>query len=287
MQNNFDHQLQVFNDRIENELFEGRLNFPTVLDVSMRVKRAADDPQTTLEGIGNVVRAEPVLSAKTVRMANAVMSNPYGTPITNVHDAVRRIGLASLRCLAFAVAAEQLERDFRSSTMKLLANGLWMHSIDVACWSHVIARKTHAAAPDTALFAGMLNNIGEFFVVARATEFPAMEQDTQRFAELVNTWSEPIGRTILEVFNLPGQILDAFNYENPYGGSWPPASLSDVLFIAGLVSETSSPFDALLNNERPSLAEVIVKSNIDEHELNEMLLTARDSRTELLAALSG
>src|SRR5690554_3706860 len=173
----FDSQLRAFGERIEREMLEGQLNFPTMLDLSVRIKTIADDPDSSLDDIAVVVRAEPVLAAKAVRMANSVVMNPYGNPVTGVNYAVRRIGLDSLRCLAFAVAAEQVAQDFRSHTMKLIATGLWMHSVDVACWSHVIARETRAANPDTAMFAGMMVDIGQFFLLARAGEYPALEQD--------------------------------------------------------------------------------------------------------------
>ena len=101
----FESQAQRYAATIQKELREGRLNFPTAFDVSLRIKSLADDPNATLEQIARVVQAEPVLSAKVVRMANSVSLNPCGAPVTSVADAVRRIGLATLRCLAFAVSA--------------------------------------------------------------------------------------------------------------------------------------------------------------------------------------
>lgn len=282
----FDKQLASFSEQIEHELLEGRLNFPTSLDASMRIKRLADDPDSSLDQIARVVRTEPVLSAKAVRMANAVMMNPYGPQITSVLDAVRRIGLASLRCLAFAVSAEQLAQDHRSHNMRLIASGLWMHSVDVACWSHAIARKVASAPPDTAMFAGMMIDIGQFFLLARATEYPAMESNIDRFADFVAVWNEPVGRAVLEVFDLPASVLDAFNADNPYGGSWPPADLADTVFIASAASDVPNPFDNLLGLKRPDLAE-IGANGIDEQQLSELLESVRAGRQEMLAAVSG
>lgn len=282
----FESQAQAFAEQIEQELLEGRLNFPTALDVSMRVKRLADDPESSLDDIARVVRAEPVLSAKAVRMANAVTMNPYGSQITNVIDAVRRIGLASLRCLAFAVSAEQLAQDHRSHNMRLVASGLWMHSVDVACWSYAIAREARTAPPDTAMFAGMMVDMGQFFLLARAADYPAMEANIDRFAEFVSTWNEPVGRAILEVFDLPESILDAYRYENPYGGSWPPADLADIIFIASIATEAPNPFENLLGVQRPGL-EQLASADFDASKMEELLTAARTSRQELLAAVCG
>jgi len=283
----FDAQAQAFRERIERELEEGSISFPTSLDVSLRIKRLADDPGATLDEIAAVVKAEPVLSAKAVRMANAVALNPYGKPTTNVHDAVGRIGLSALRCLAFAVAAEQLVQDHRSRNLRLIASGLWMHSLDVAAWAYALARHLKVVNPDTALFSGMMIDIGQFFLVARAADYPALEGNIDRFAEFVETWSEPVGRAVMEVFELPDTILDAFPYEDPYGGSWPPGDLADVLFIASLAAETPNPFETLLGiRRRPALLDTST-NGIDRDKLTKLLEAAGTERQQVLNAVCG
>lgn len=283
----FDAQTQAFGEQIEAELAEGRISFPTALDVSLRIKRLADSPDSSLDEIANVVRTEPVLSAKVVRMANAVALNPYGAPVTNVGDAVQRIGLASLRCLSFAVAAEQLAQDHRSPQLRTIATGLWMHSVDVASWAYAFARQLRVVNPDTAMFAGMLIDIGQFLLVARAAEYPALGNDLPRFAEFVATWSDPVGRAVLESFELPETIVDVFDYENPYGGAWPPADLPDIVFVASLASEMPNPFDKLLGTRRaPDLGDT-VPEGIDRDGFDKLLSDAAHVHQSMLAAICG
>ena len=282
----FDTQLKAFGERIELEMKEGRLNFPTVLDLSLRIKNIADDPDSSLDDIAAIARAEPVLSAKAVRMANAVLMNPYGAPVTNVGDAVRRIGLDSLRSLAFAVAAEQVAQDFRSHTLKLIATGLWMHTVDIACWANVIARETRSANPDTAMFAGMMVDIGQFFLLSRAGDYPALEDDMNRFAEFVGTWNAPVGRVILEVFGLPESVLDAYREPSPHI-VWPPTSLPETLKLARVLTESHNPFDQLAGEDSPSLAEAIAASRIDGNELQQMVDSVQSNRRQLISSLCG
>lgn len=283
----FEAQALAFSERIEQELDKGQLSFPTSLDVSLRIKRLADSSASTLEEIANVVKAEPVLSAKVVRMANAVALNPYGPPTTNVQDAVGRIGLSALRCLAFAVAAEQLAADHRSRNLRLVASGLWMHSVDVAAWAYALARQLKVVNPDTAMFSGMMIDIGQFFLVARAAEYPALENNLDRFAEFVETWSEPVARAVLEIFELPDIILDAFDYDNPYGGAWPPATLADLVFVASLAAETPNPFETLLGiQRRPELLDTST-AGADRSEMVALLERAKIERQHVLAAVCG
>jgi HD-like signal output (HDOD) protein len=282
----FESQAQRYAATIQKELREGRLNFPTAFDVSLRIKSLADDPNATLEQIARVVQAEPVLSAKVVRMANSVSLNPCGAPVTSVADAVRRIGLATLRCLAFAVSAEQLVKDHRSKAMRLVASGLWMHSLEVACWAYGLARKLRVIPPDTALFAGMLVDIGGFFLLARAADFPELEADMERFADFMATWSEPVSRALLEALDMPEDILDAFDYDDPYGGSWPPKSLADVLFVAGLATEAPNPLAPLDEEDRRKLLSVATLG-IEPDALSALIESTRDERHKMLAAVCG
>lgn len=283
----FDEQLKAFGERIDREMVEGRLNFPTVLDLSLRIKNVADDPDSSLDDIATIARAEPVLSAKAVRMANAVLMNPYGAPVTNVNDAVRRIGLDSLRSLAFAVAAEQVAQDFRSHTLKLIATGLWMHTVDIACWANVIARETRSANPDAALFAGMMVDIGQFFLLSRAAEYPALEHDMDRFAQFVSTWNAPVGRVILEVFGLPESVLDAYREPSAEIKAWPPRNLTETLKLARILTESPNPFENLLGQDAPNLADAVAASNIDASELQEMVDSVQHSRRQLISSLCG
>ena len=281
---NFEIQAQAFAERIQEELAEGRLNFPTVLDVSIRIKKLADDPDSTLDQIASVVKAEPVLSAKVVRMANAVAMNPYSVPVTSVNDAVRRVGLSALRCLAFAVAAEQLAQDHRSKSMRLIASGLWMHTVEVAAWAYALARKLRVVNPDQALFAGMMVDIGQFFLLARASAFPALEQNLPLFGEFVMKWNEQVSRAILEIFELPEEILDALQNEQAYGGHWPPAVLSEILHLARIACKSANPFSEMSSAQADaSLASG--ESSIAPETIEELLESVKTERDQILAAI--
>lgn len=283
----FQSQCEAFCAQLENELGEGSLAFPTVFDLSLRIKALADDPDSTLEAIARVVKAEPVLSVKTVRMANALLLNPYRAEVRSVADAVPRLGLSTLRCLAYAVAAEQLARDQRSRQMQLIASGLWMHSIEVASWAYAFARQLRTLNPDIALLGGLMTNIGQFYLLAKASAYPALEHDLGRFAGLIASWSGPIGQAVLEAFDAPADLLDACNAQPGPEGRWPPATLADVVVLARLAAETPNPFDGLLGiQRRPQLLEACT-GHIDQGEFAALVDAARATRQEILTAVCG
>ena len=117
----FAQQLAAFSMAIERELETGNLNFPTVLDLSLRIKRVADDADSSLEDIAKLIRLEPVLSARVIQMANSVVFSRAGNRVSNVSTAVRRIGLSNVRVTALVVAMDQLGQEHRSRSMRDLA----------------------------------------------------------------------------------------------------------------------------------------------------------------------
>ena len=281
----FEHQATRFADTIEAELYERRLVFPVSMEVTLRIKRLADDPDSDLDEIVAVVQAEPVLAAKTLRMANTVALNPYGAVVDSVRAAVTRLGLSTLRSLAFAVASEQIAGDHRSPNMRTVAQGLWLRSVDLASWCFALARKTHAAHPDTALMAGMMSHIGQLYLVARASDYPAMERNIDQFAQLVDDLHLRVGQGVLDVFDVPESILDGLGADDVYSGTWPPTDLHHIVQIAALVSECPDPLDGLLGRTQIRGRAAAGEFGIDPEELTSLLHDAQEERQQILDAI--
>ncbi|QID17802.1 HDOD domain-containing protein [Nitrogeniibacter mangrovi] len=282
----FEEALEAFSRTIEHDLATRQLTFPTFLDLTVRIKRVCDDPNSTTDAVLNVIRPDPLLSARIIRLANSVALNPYGKEITSIGEAIQRVGLVNVRSLAFAVATEQLAAETRSADARLVASGLWMHTIDVAAWSWGIAKHVRAGNADTALFAGMLSTIGQFYLLARATKHPPLEDDMNRFAEFVALWHEPVARALVNALDVPELVSDVFDDRNPYGGTWPPKQLRDIYFIACLCADTPNPFIQFSPEMRSSLLQAATR-DVDADLLAELRDSARETRDSLLAALRG
>ena len=67
------------------------LSFPTSLDASRRVLRAVENPDIGMSDLSKIVVAEPLLSAKVIRLANSVALNPNNQPVLDVRHAVHAL----------------------------------------------------------------------------------------------------------------------------------------------------------------------------------------------------
>lgn len=268
------------------ELASGQISFPTFLDASLRIKKCADDPDVSLKEIADLIQTEPLLAARVIRLANSALLNPGGKPITAIGAAVVRIGLLPVRTLAFVVAAQQLESDFRSPALKLLASALWLRSIDIATRAHVVARHLRLCAPDKALLVGMLRSIGEFYLLARISAFPDLAAQSDKVRDFIATWREPVGAAVLEAFELPTEILESVEDSALYGGLWPPNDVGDLLFIASLSAEMPDPFDEVSEQERHALLKTALRE--DGYAQFQAILGEADAdRRDMIRAICG
>lgn len=272
---------QAFLHTVTKELEEGELRFPTSMEVTMRVLEALDVPDMEVSKISAMVSAEPLLAARTVALANSVWYNPSGRLVTDVPKALVRIGFGKLRALAMAVAAEQLLHRELLGPYQPLIRKLWAHSVDVAATACVLARRCARLDPDAAFFAGMVHDIGQFFLLARVWEYPEMLSEESPLSDLVRIWHAPVGRAVLAAMNMPRELVDAVDNPEIYGGSWPPTTIPDLIFIANLLAETRNPFtpETETENLRHGLAKAATLG-LDEAKLAEVL---EESAEELKA----
>lgn len=272
---------QAFLHSISQELENGELRFPTSMEVTMRVLEALDDPDMDLSSMSTMVSAEPLLAARTVALANSAWYNPGGRLVTDVPKSLVRIGFAKLRALSVAVAAEQLMHRDVLGPFQPMIRKLWAHCVDVAATGCVLARRCTRLDPDAAFFAGMVHDIGQFFLLARVWEYPEMLSDESPLSDLVQVWHAPIGRAVLSAMSMPRELVDAVDNPEIYGGEWPPKSIPDLIFIANLVAETRNPFSHEDETFRSGLARAATLG-LDEMLLADVLAESVEERRTLM-----
>jgi hypothetical protein len=234
----------------------GELSFPTNVDATLKLQRALSDPDCHIEEAARLVQTEPLLAARTVAIANSAAYNRNGSEVTNVRAAVQRVGFRTLGALAAAVIVRQLAGGILDPGLRAKADQLWQHSTHVAALSQVIAKRVSFVDPDTAMFAGIVHEVGAFYLLSRAAEFPGLlEGGADEWIEHGETM---IGRGVLLRLGVPAPVMGAI--EALWNGmrALPPETLGDTLLLANDLSPVPSP---LL--ERPGMAGLQTAVTID------------------------
>lgn len=270
--------------RAVNEAVVGELSFPTSVDASRRVMKAVENPDLGLADLAKIVVAEPLLSAKVIRLANSVALNPTNQTVRDVKQAVMRVGMDPIKSLAMVLIMDQLRQSQRHIGTRELSNRLWERSIHVAALSFVIARKMTKLNADEAMFAGIVHDLGRFYLLSRAADYPALLEDPVTLAETINDLAERAGTVVFAQLDLPESVVKAVLSARHYSGSMPPATLGDLIFVAGALSPRPDPFDELD-------ARVVVSENravalgLDQSTVAEVVTASGDEIYSIVIAL--
>ncbi len=262
----------------------GELSFPTSLDASRRVLKAVENPDLGMAALAKIVVAEPLLSAKVIRLANSVALNPTNQTVRDVRHAVMRVGMDPIKGLAMVLIMDQLRQSQRHSGSRDLSNRLWERSVHVAALSYVLARKLTKLNADEVMFAGIVHDLGRFYLLSRVADFPALLEDTVVLAETINDLAGHATEIVLNELKLPASIVDAVLASKQFSGSMPPASLSDLLFIAGAVSPRPDPFDELDARVTP-MADSAATLGLDQSTVAEVIAASGDEIYSIVIAL--
>jgi HD-like signal output (HDOD) protein len=116
---------------------------------------------------------------------------------------------------------------------------LWEHTACVASLAQVLARRMTRINPDTALFAGIVHEVGGFYLLSRAGEFPGLlDGELEGWVEY---GEKVIGRGVLKALEIPETICESIEQVWQGIGGTPPVTLGDILILANALATTMSP----------------------------------------------
>jgi len=269
---------------IAAEASRGELVFPTSLEVGFRIQQMLDDPDCQIDAAARVIQAEPLLSARLIAVANSAAFNSSGRSIADVRMAVNRLGLRTVRALSTAVIARQLAGKPALPVHRELAAQLWEHTAHVGALANVIARHLTHQDPETAMFAGMVHEVGGFYLLSRAKDFPClMDRDvTDWMVEGQGEGEVEISRAVLAALAVPEPAVAAI--EALWEGylSFPAVTLGDTLLLAEHLAPVKSP---LHHMEQPDSVAADIDMSIEEDTLAGILRESADEVRSLTAAL--
>lgn len=270
---------------IARDLSGNEVTFPTFLDITFQVRTALKNPNLNIDQLAKLVGAEPLMSAKIIRMANSVALNPSGRQIADVKSAIVRVGMEAVRTVSFAVAMEQLLKSKQMQVFEGLSKRLWEHTAHVAALCRLLARKMARINSDEAMFAGLVHDIGVFYLMSRAANFPELLGDKEELHALLVQWHDNIGHALLLALGQPESILEAvLEHENDRPVK-EIKTLSDVLYVANKIANRGGGWRDPLFEQKVDTA--VLEAILDPATLKEIEEESEEEVVSLKAALGG
>lgn len=280
---------------------QGReLDFPTSATVALRVRKELDDPECSVDALSRLIKADPLLAARILAVANSATFNRSGRMTTDVKASITLLGFRTIRALATAIVVRQLAGTPKNAAHRALASKLWEHSAHVSSLAQLLARRVTHLDAETAFFAGMVHEIGGFYLISRADEYPQLlegdlaEWFGEDFVEdsdapegsgtLVESPERRIGRAVLKSLQVPAPVVAAV--EVLWSGylNYPPESLGDTLLLANQLAPVRSPLESQQGSPAGE-AKPNIDLIIEQKTLQSILKDSEDEMRSLASAL--
>lgn len=208
--------LTILTDRINNDT----LVLPTLPEIAVRVRQAADDPEINLMQMADVISHDPALAARMIKVANSAFMGRT-VKVNTLNQAVTRIGLRQIKNIATAMAMEQLFVS-NNKLIKTYMDKAWQKTLKVACQAittmdfYLRINKHTSLNKDTITLASLVFNIGVLPILTEAERHPEVFANPSFLAHAIQKLGGKIGGAIMREWEFTDEFVEvAESWANP------------------------------------------------------------------------
>ena len=208
---------QALCQKLAQDLSQDEVVFPTCFNITLKVRELLRDPDVSIEKISTALVAEPVISSKLIRLANSAAMMPAGgNEVLDVHGAINRIGLETVKSVSISVAMEQMVRSKNMASYMDVSKNIWEHSTLTAALCRLLAKQSKRVKPDEAFFTGLVHDIGAFYLLFFLTQYAEFSLSREETLDVAANWHDGIGHALLAALgqNADGVLMAVQDHES-------------------------------------------------------------------------
>ncbi len=193
-----------------NELVQSCTTVFTLPEIYSRVRDVVDDPESTMDDFAEVLKLDPAISARLLRIVNSPF---YGFP-KQVDTISRAVTLLGTQAISDLVTATTVGRTFSGMPIQLMdVSTFWRKSVLCALLAGKIAKSCNITDSERYFIEGLLRDIGHLvlyqtiprraqsaLIEAGYLETPLAEVEQSSIgcdfaevgAELIRSWGMPV-----------------------------------------------------------------------------------------------
>jgi HD-like signal output (HDOD) protein len=223
-------------EKIQDELISAvnsdQLEMPTLPEVALRIRDAAEDRNVSAQSLARVIAQDPGLSGRMIKVANSPMYRAAQT-IEDLHMAVSRMGVEFAANLATGIAMQQMFQA-TSDVVDRKLRQVWSHAGEVAGISAVLARNFTKLRPDQASLAGLTHVIGVLPILSWMEDHPNLLADSMTLDRVIDSIHPTLGTTILRSWGFPEEVAVVPTRYTDFARRPDVADYVDVVMVANL-----------------------------------------------------
>lgn len=214
---------------------EDKLVLPTLPEVALKAREAAEDPNITALALSKVITNDAAITARIIKIANSPLMRT-SKQVEDLNVAINRMGITFTCNLITSLAMEQMFQatsDFVDNMMR----DVWNRSTEVAGIAHVLCKHYTKLRPDQATLAGITHEIGILPVLIYAEEHPELLESPKMLEKIIEKVHPYIGEMILKSWDFPEELIEVpRNYLKFDRSPDAPVDYVDLITIAVLQS---------------------------------------------------
>jgi putative nucleotidyltransferase with HDIG domain len=187
---------------------------PSLPTIYQEITAAVDNPDSSINEIGTIVRKDQSLASRLLKLANSAMYS-FPSQIETIEEALQLIGLREMRDLALATTV--------ISTFSKLPQNLvnpidfWKHSIACGTAAAMIAERRFDPAPERFFVGGLMHDIGRLimylFAAKESTEILGKYDRENATAcriefQVLGFDHAALGAELLAIWKLPSKLVE-------------------------------------------------------------------------------
>jgi len=231
-----------------------QLVLPTMPAVAVKVMEILRDPDAGMKEAAALMEKDPVLAARTLRMATSAAFAGGGKKIT-LQEALARLGTKMLKTLLVEASAQKL---FLSKNPQIndQLRALWEHSVAVGMLARDVLALTGAQDSDSAYLGGLLHDVGKPVVATVLLELERQLTDVYQrgwidsgeWLGVIAKVHRPVAVVLAERWQLPGPIILCIKEAGEYDQA-NRQSLSNAVCFANALAKKSGIYAGPVDEE--------------------------------------
>ncbi|SDH93572.1 HD-like signal output (HDOD) domain, no enzymatic activity [Pseudomonas benzenivorans] len=254
-------------EKVQEELIQAidndELVLPTLPEVALKVREAAEDPDIGIPQISKVIGNDAALTARIIKVVNSPLLRT-NREITDLQMAVSRLGINYTCNLATGLAMEQMFQA-TSDVVDRKMREVWNKSTEIAGICHVLCKNYTRLLPDQATLAGLVHQIGVLPILTYAEEHNELLADSISLNHVIEQIHPIIGDKILRAWDFPELIAMVPSQYLDFSRDSAKVDYVDIVQVATLQSYLGSqhPYTQLDWSKIPAFAKLGLDPNVD------------------------
>ncbi len=221
---------EKISDAIFSAIAKDKLVLPTMPEMALRVREVADDQNTSIKQLSDIIGTDAALTARIIKVSNSAFYRG-AKEIQNLNMALMRLGVTTTATLATGLAMEQMFQATSDMIDKRLRN-VWSSSTEIAGISTILCKHYTKLRPDQASLAGLVHKIGVLPILAYAENHPALLKDSFTLESVIEAAHPNIGVEILSSWEFPQGIRNVPKAHLDFYREGDQADYADIVTVA-------------------------------------------------------